>query len=99
MWDLSSLTRDRTHTPCIERQSVNHWTAREVSPQKFLLKYLICLNLLFKNVAFYKLSLWNMSNICFCFKNVCLFSFLKTSFILVQTLLPLKWRLLWVKLL
>ena len=25
MWDLSSLTRDRTHTPCIERQSLNHW--------------------------------------------------------------------------
>ena len=30
MWDLSSLTRDQTHTPCIRRQSLNHWTAREV---------------------------------------------------------------------
>ena len=30
MWDLSSPTRDRTHTPCIGRQSLNHWTAREV---------------------------------------------------------------------
>ena len=30
MWDLSSLTRDRTHTPCIGRQSLNHWTTREV---------------------------------------------------------------------
>ena len=30
MWDLSSMTRDRTHTPCIGRQSLNHWTAREV---------------------------------------------------------------------
>ena len=30
MWDLSSLTRDQTHTPCIGRQSLNHWTAREV---------------------------------------------------------------------
>ena len=27
----SSLwTKDRTHTPCIGRQSLNHWTAREV---------------------------------------------------------------------
>ena len=30
MWDLSSPTRDRTRTPCIGRQSLNHWTAREV---------------------------------------------------------------------
>ena len=26
VWDLSSLTRDRTHIPCIGRQSLNHWT-------------------------------------------------------------------------
>ena len=30
MWDLSSLTRDRTCTPCIGRRSLNHPTAREV---------------------------------------------------------------------
>ena len=30
MWDLSSLTRDQIHTPCIGRWSLNHWTAREV---------------------------------------------------------------------
>ena len=30
MWDLSSLTRDQTRTPCIGRRSLNHWTAREV---------------------------------------------------------------------
>ena len=30
MWDLSSLTRDRTHTPCIGKWSLNYWTAREV---------------------------------------------------------------------
>ena len=30
MWDLSSPTRDRTHTPCIGRQSLNHWTTSEV---------------------------------------------------------------------
>ena len=28
--NLSSLTRGRTHSPCIGRQSLNHWTAREV---------------------------------------------------------------------
>ena len=30
MWDLSSPTRDRTCTPCIEKQSFNHWTTGEV---------------------------------------------------------------------
>ena len=32
IWDLSSPTRDqlRSHTPCIGRQSRNHWTTREV---------------------------------------------------------------------
>ena len=30
IWDLSFLTRDRTHAPCSESQSLNHWTAREV---------------------------------------------------------------------
>lgn len=30
MWDLSFLTRDRTCTPCIGRQNLNHWTVREV---------------------------------------------------------------------
>ena len=30
MWDLSSLTRDWTSAPCIERQRLNHWTTREV---------------------------------------------------------------------
>ena len=30
LWDPSSLPRDRTHTPCIGRQSLNHWTTGEV---------------------------------------------------------------------
>ena len=30
MWDLSSLTRDWTCTLSIVKQSLNHWTAREV---------------------------------------------------------------------
>ena len=29
MWGLTP-TRDQTHTPCIRRQSLNHWTTREV---------------------------------------------------------------------
>ena len=32
MWDLSSPTRDQTHTPCIGRRSLNHWTIREIPP-------------------------------------------------------------------
>ena len=32
MWDLSSLTRDRTGTPCIARWILNHWTTRKVPP-------------------------------------------------------------------
>ena len=30
MWDLSSPTRGRTHMCYIRRQSLNHWTSREV---------------------------------------------------------------------
>ena len=30
MWDLSFLTRDWTHTSCIGRWSLNHWTTRGV---------------------------------------------------------------------
>ena len=30
MWDLTSLTRNGAHVPCIERQTLNHWTTREV---------------------------------------------------------------------
>ena len=30
MWDLSSPPRDQTHTPCIEKWSLNHWTSSEV---------------------------------------------------------------------
>ena len=36
MWDLNSLTRDQTLTPCIGRGGLNYWTAREVPTQSFL---------------------------------------------------------------
>ena len=35
MWDLSSLTRDQTHVPCISRLILNHWTTREVTREIF----------------------------------------------------------------
>ena len=31
MWDLSSLTRDRTQFPCIARQILNHWEDLQAS--------------------------------------------------------------------
>ena len=30
MWDLSSLTKDQTCIPCIERQILNHWVTRQI---------------------------------------------------------------------
>ena len=30
MWNFSSLTRDKAHTPCTGRQSLNHWTTMGV---------------------------------------------------------------------
>ena len=41
LWDLSSQIRDQTHTPCIGRQSLNHWTAREV-PVSIYWKIILC---------------------------------------------------------
>ena len=37
VWNPSSPTRNRTHTPCIGRRNLNHWTAREV-PHYLLLR-------------------------------------------------------------
>ena len=41
MWNLSSLTRDQTHTLCVERWSLNHWTVGEV-PQTFCTHHCLC---------------------------------------------------------
>ena len=30
IWERSPPTRDQSHAPCIGRQSLNHWTSREV---------------------------------------------------------------------
>ena len=40
-WDLSSLIRDRTRTPCIGRQSLNYWTARQSLYLLFLMQLVI----------------------------------------------------------
>ena len=41
MWDLSSLTRDRTSVPWIRRQIPNHWTTREFPPWTLTLFYVL----------------------------------------------------------
>ena len=41
IWDLSSLTRHRTHTPCMGKQSRNHWATREVTYFFFLINRLL----------------------------------------------------------
>ena len=38
MWNISSLTRDQIHVPCIARQIFNHWATREV-PAGFFLSF------------------------------------------------------------
>ena len=35
-WDLSSLTRDRTHISHTGRQILNHWMTREVATNSFI---------------------------------------------------------------
>ena len=36
MWDSSCPTRDQACTPCIGRQSLNHWTTKEVPSTRLL---------------------------------------------------------------
>ena len=40
MWDLSSLMRDQTLTPCIGRMILSHWTTRGVPMHMFLSDFL-----------------------------------------------------------
>ena len=47
IWDLSSPTWDQTHTPCIGRRSLNHWTTREIPHCYYWLIFiqnLLCVN-------------------------------------------------------
>ena len=43
MWNLSSVTRDRTRSPCIGRWNLNHWTTREVPLALFFRLFLFFL--------------------------------------------------------
>ena len=43
IWDLRSPTRDQTHAPSTERQSLNHWTARK-SPFSLLFSLAILIS-------------------------------------------------------
>ena len=42
MWDLNSLTRDRTHVPCIGKWLLNYWITRELPTSSFLVSFLGC---------------------------------------------------------
>ena len=58
-WDLSSPTRDWTHEFCIGKQSLNHWTTREVPGSLFRLipfKISLCTNISLP--AFINLLCW-----------------------------------------
>ena len=51
MWDLSSLTRDQTHVPCIGRYILDHWLSREVSTQFSQLLISLCYLIGFPSLA------------------------------------------------
>ena len=44
MWDLSSLTKDRTQAPALGAQSLRYWDHQETSYHLFLYKHLCLLN-------------------------------------------------------
>ena len=50
-WDFNSLNRDQIHIPCIGRQSLNHWTTREVPPGWLSVQYK-----LWKNFFYWRLT-------------------------------------------
>ena len=41
MWNLNSPTRDQTHTPCVGRRNLNHWTAQDVPGRISILQFLM----------------------------------------------------------
>ena len=43
MWDLSSLTRDWTHVPCIARWILHHWTTEPGKSQPWVLNVDDCI--------------------------------------------------------
>ena len=73
-WDLSSLTRDWTYIPCIARQSLNHWTAREgsqklslVMGQQWFIRQEPCLKCITENLPHQCSALGAMDQTwCYC---------------------------------
>ena len=62
MWDLSSMTRDRTRVSCIARQILYHWTTREVLKPLSLMNVGVKINKINKpNPATYKKGLYTMA--------------------------------------
>ena len=57
MWDLSSLTRYWTHTPCVGRWSLNHGTAREVPLCLFLI-YISLLKMWTKKLFLHRMKMF-----------------------------------------
>ena len=68
LWDLRSLTRDRTHAPCVGgRQILNHWTTREVPKVIYLFR--VCfpaLELLFPS----PFLPWEVCSPCLCLRTL-----------------------------
>ena len=100
MWDLSSLTRDQTHTLCIERQSLNLWISREVPllfPTAFR-KYfsLWSFNSVFLSLARFHPIIYFISAICFASYLSWLLLRFPTLALLVSPHIPLSIRvMLW----
>ena len=69
MWDLSSLTRDRTHAPAVGAQS-NHWTTREVLFIHFIYssEYLLTL-LIYRSHPCFPFGNSVFCVLCLCFVN------------------------------
>ena len=83
LWDLSSLTRDRTRVPCIVRRILYHWNTREVS---------VFLLLSFKS-SLYILDNSPLSDVSFsnifsqsvtCFLILLMFSFTEQKFLILN---------------
>ena len=76
MWNLSSLTRDQTHIPCIGRQILNHWTTKKV---------------LFSRISLYWISTSIRIIPCLkhlCLLAVCLITYLSSSQVCILRTVP-----------
>ena len=75
MWDLSSLTRNWTRIPYIGRQSLNHWTTREV-PFSYFWSYI------FFKINFY----WSIVDLQCCVSFCCIAKWISYTYTYIFTL-------------